>query len=264
MSWAYAGAFIALGLAAGTYGALIGVGGGVLIVPVLLLWQHVAPKDAAGTSMAVVLANAMSGSFTFLRQHRVDVRSGVVFALAGIPGAVLGGLADQVVAPKIFTLLFAAFLGIVGVRLLARPGQTDSGGPAIADAAATSGFQAIPAITIGLAAGFVASLFGVGGGIIFVPTMAYLFAYPAHVATATSTFIIALTAIVATATHAAYHDVLWGPAAWLAVGAIGGAQIGARLAPRVRAAGLLRLFALAVLFAAGWLCYKALSTTGMG
>jgi uncharacterized membrane protein YfcA len=264
MNWANAGAFVALGLAAGTYGALIGVGGGVLIVPVLLLWQHVAPKDAAGTSMAVVLANAASGSVTFMRQRRVDIRSGVVFALAGLPGAVLGGIADQVVAPKIFSLLFAAFLIIVGVRLLLQPGQTASEPPAIADASTTSGFRVLPAVVIGLFAGFVASLFGIGGGIIFVPTMVYLFAYPAHVATATSTFIIALTAIVATLTHAAYHDVLWGPAAWLAVGAIGGAQIGARLAPRVRAAGLLRLFALAVLFAAAWLCYKALATTGTG
>lgn len=258
MSWADAGAFVALGLAAGTYGALIGVGGGVLIVPALLLWQHVAPKDAAGTSMAVVLANATSGSVTFLRQHRVDVRSAIVFAVAGIPGAVLGGMADQIVAPRIFSLLFAAFLGVVGLRLLVHPGQATSTTPGIADAAATRGFRPLPAIVIGLGAGFVASLFGVGGGIIFVPTMVYLFGYPAHVATATSTFIIALTAIVATGTHAAYRDVLWGPAAWLALGAIIGAQIGARLAPRVRAAGLLRLFALAVLVAAGWLSYRSL------
>ena len=264
MNWADAGAFLALGLAAGTYGALIGVGGGVLVVPVLLLWQHVAPKDAAGTSMAVVLANAVSGSATFLRQHRVDTRSGIVFALAGIPGAVLGGVADQIVAPRMFSLLFAAFLILVGLRLLVYPGQSTSTGPAIADAMTTRGFRMLPAIFIGLGAGFVASLFGVGGGIIYVPTMVYLFAYPAHVATATSTFIIALTAIVATATHAAYHDVLWVPAAWLALGAVGGAQIGARLAPRVRAAGLLRLFALAVLIAAGWLCYKALHTSAVG
>jgi len=89
-----AAAFVMLGFVAGTYGTIIGVGGGVLVAPVLLL-AHAAPKEAAGTSMAVVLANAASGSFTFLRQRRVDVRAGLVFAVAGVPGALLGGLADQ-------------------------------------------------------------------------------------------------------------------------------------------------------------------------
>jgi len=258
----HAAAFVGLGFAAGTYGTLIGVGGGVLIVPVLLLWLHVAPKDAAGTSMAVVLANAASGSASFLRQRRVDLRAGIAFALAGIPGAVLGGIADQFVAPRLFSILFATFLAIVGLRLLVRPGQ--SGVPtATANPSVTSGFRVGPAIAIGLVAGFVASLFGVGGGIVFVPTMAYLFAFPAHVATATSTFIIALTAIVATATHAYYHDVLWVPAAWLALGAVAGAQAGARIAPHVHASGLLRLFALAVLIASGWLFYKTFAVPGL-
>jgi uncharacterized protein len=251
-------AFVVLGFVAGTYGTLIGVGGGVLIAPVLLL-AHAAPKEAAGTSMAVVLANAASGSFTFLRQRRVDVRAGLVFAVAGIPGALLGGLADQHVPPRLFSLLFGAFLVVVGIRLLARPGEDRGGGAVVVDERNTAGFAAWPAALIGLGAGFVASLFGVGGGIIFVPTMAYLFAFPVHVATATSTFIIFLTAIVATASHAYYHDVLWGRAILIAIGAIAGAQVGARIAARVRAPRLMRLFALAVLFAAGWLFYKALA-----
>ncbi len=253
-----AAAFVLLGIIAGTYGTLIGVGGGLLVAPVLLL-AHAAPKEAAGTSMAVVLANALSGSYSFLRQRRVDVRSGIVFALAGIPGALLGGLADQHVPPRLFSGLFGAFLAIVSVRLLVRPGVDPGGSAAVADPKNTAGFRPWPAVLIGLGAGFVASLFGVGGGVIFVPTMAYLFSFPAHIATATSTFIIALTAIFATASHAYYHDVLWGRALFIALGAVVGAQLGARIAPRVRAPALMRLFALGVLFAAGWLFYKALA-----
>ncbi len=261
MNLLQAGAFIALGIAAGTYGTLIGVGGGLLVVPVLLL-LHVAPKEAAGTSMAVVLANAASGSLSFLKQRRIDVRSGLIFALAGVPGAVLGGMADQIVPPRIFSLLFGLFLGIVGVRLLLHPGQEAGQAPAVADERTTAGFRPLVAVVIGLATGFVASLFGVGGGIIFVPTLAYLFGFPAHVATATSTFIIALTAVLATASHAHYHDVLWDVALWIAIGAVIGAQLGARIAPRVRASGLLRLFAVAVLIAAVWLFYKGLGAPG--
>jgi len=102
----------------------------------------------------------------------------------------------------------------------------------------------------------------VGGGIIYVPTMSYLFAFPAHVATATSTSIIALTALVATASHTFYHDVRWLAAILLAIGAVAGAQLGARIAPRIRAPGLLRLFALAMLLTAAWLFYRALAPPG--
>jgi hypothetical protein len=209
--------------------------------------------------MAVVLANAASGSVSYLRQRRVDVRSAYVFAVAGAPGALLGGFFDQYVPPKLFSLLFAVLLLVVGVRLFLKPGQDAAGGAAVVGTHNTVGFRPMPALAIGLVAGFLASVFGIGGGIIFVPSMALLFGFPAHIATATSTFIIALTAIVATGSHAYYHDVLWGPAIFIAIGAVAGAQIGARIAPRVRAPRLMRFFSLAVLFAALWLFYKALS-----
>jgi uncharacterized protein len=251
-------AFVVLGVVAGAYGTLIGVGGGVLVVPVLLL-AHVAPKDAAGTSMAVVLANSASGSFSFLRKHRVDVRSGLVFALAGLPGALLGGLADQHVPRRLFSFLFGLLLAFVGARLFINPGNAAGRDAKVADVWNTAGFRPLPAAAIGLLAGFLASVFGVGGGIIFVPSMVYLFAFPAHVAAATSTFVIALTALFGTASHAYYHDVLWLPAVAIAAGAIVGAQIGVQLSQRVRVPQLLRLFSLAVIFAALWLFYKALA-----
>jgi uncharacterized protein len=253
-----AAGFIALGLVAGTYGTLIGVGGGLLVVPVLLM-LHLAPKEAAGTSMAVVLANAASGSLTYLRQRRVDVRAGFVFALAGLPGTLLGGFADQYVHIRLFNLLFGLLLAVVGLRLFVRPGNDTAGEAPLAEERSTGGFRPLPAIAIGFAAGFLASIFGIGGGIIYVPSMVYLFSFPGHVATATSTFVIALTAIFGTASHAYYHDVLWGPALLIAIGAIAGAQVGASIAPRVRVPSLLRLFSLAVLLAAAWLLYRALS-----
>ena len=250
--------FVALGAIAGTYGSLIGVGGGVLIVPVLL-WMHVPAKEAAGTSIAVVLANGVSGSLIYLRDRRVDLRAGFILAIAGLPGALLGGFVDQYVPHRLFEFLFALLLAVVGLRLFARPGQDIAAPAATADATNTAGLRPLPAGAIGLLAGFIASVFGVGGGIVFVPSLAYLFGFPAHVATATSTFVIALTAIFGTASHAYYHDVLWAPAGLIAVGAIAGAQVGARLAPRVRVLHLMRLFALAVLLAAAWLLFRSLA-----
>lgn len=250
--------FLALGFVAGTYGTLVGIGGGLLVVPVLI-FAHYPPKDAAGTSMVVVLANAASGSVSYLRQGRVHLRVAIVFALAGIPGALLGGLVDQYVPRRLFSLLFGLLLAMVAVRIFVTRGTGTNGNGMSAKTASASPFSAPVAAIVGFLAGFVASVFGVGGGLIFVPTMVYVFGFLPHVATATSTFIIALTAIFGTASHAYYHDIRWGPAVAIAGGAIVGAQVGARMAPRVHHSQLLRLFSIAVFLAALWLLYRTIS-----
>lgn len=249
--------FLVLGFVAGAYGTLVGIGGGLLVVPVLI-FAHYPPKDAAGTSMVVVLANAASGSVSYLRQGRVHVRAAFVFALAGIPGALLGGLVDQFVPRRLFSLLFGLLLSIVAVRIFVSRGTVVNGNGTDAPTAITSAFSVPIAAIVGLLAGFVASVFGVGGGLIFVPTMVYVFGFLPHVATATSTFIIALTAIFGTASHAHYHDIRWEPALAIAGGAIVGAQLGSRIAPRVHHSQLLRLFAIAAFLAALWLFHRVL------
>jgi len=250
-------AFLVLGFVAGAYGTLVGIGGGLLVVPVLI-FAHYPPKDAAGTSMVVVLANAASGSVTYLRQARVHLRAAFVFAVAGIPGALLGGLVDQYVPQRLFSLLFGVLLAFVAVRIFVSRGPGVKSNSSSATTANTSAFSTPIAAIVGFLAGFVASVFGVGGGLIFVPTMVYVFGFLPHVATATSTFIIALTAIFGTASHAYYHDIRWGPALAIAGGAIVGAQVGARIAPRIHHSQLIRLFSIAVFLAALWLFYRAL------
>jgi uncharacterized membrane protein YfcA len=249
-------AFVALGLLAGAYGTLIGIGGGLIVVPVLV-FMHFAPREAAGTSLAVVLANSVSGSISYLRLGRVNIRAGVVFALAGLPGALAGGWIDQFLPGKIFNLLFGVLLAIVGIRIYL--GQNDPADAPAADARPDNAreFSLPVAIATGLGAGFVASMFGIGGGLIFVPLMIYGFGFPPHVATATSHFIIALTSLLGTVSHAAYSDVLWIPAIAISAGAAVGAQYGARLAQRIHHTHLLRLFSLAVVLAAAWMFYKA-------
>ncbi|MDQ6779697.1 MAG: sulfite exporter TauE/SafE family protein [Candidatus Eremiobacteraeota bacterium] len=252
MNWLEVLAYIALGLFAGTYGTLVGVGGGLFLVPALIFFAHLPPKEAAGTSMAVVLANAASGSFSYLRQRRVALRTGVVFAAAGLPGALLGGYIDQLLPRAVLGLLLGIFLLILALRLLLQKPQP--GSPADVHAAHTSQWSAV---LIAVGAGFIASMFGVGGGIMYVPLMLYVLRYAPHIATATSTFTIALTALLGTASHAYFGDIHYAAAAMLAVGAIAGAQIGVLLSTRIQAAPLVRLFAAAVLASALWLIYRA-------
>lgn len=263
MSWPEIVAFLLLGFAAGTYGTLVGVGGGLIIVPVLL-FLHVPSKEAAGTSMAVVLANAASGAWSYHGQRRIDVRAGMIFALAGLPGAILGGYADQFIPHRAFGLGFGIFLALMSVRLFlgrrASAAATTQGplapaGNMEASKIATPSASWLAAC-LGFVVGFIASMLGIGGGIAYVPGMVYLFHFLPHAATATSTFIIALTAVFATASHAYYGDVLWGPAIALAAGAVAGAQLGARLARRVASEGLMRFFGVAVLATSIWLIYS--------
>src|SRR5207302_4732351 len=228
------------------YGTMVGLGGGFLLVPAFL-FLHYDSRVAAGTSMAVVLANAASGSISYLRQRRVDVRTALIFAVAGVPGAWLGALVDQHIPQRLFSALFAALLVWVSVRLLTTGSRThaeiegeahrdDEPRPNLPYEAArgylsrdfvdahgvrhTYRYHLAAGVAISLGAGFVASAFGIGGGLVQVPAMVYLFGFPAHVATATSTLIIASTSLFGTASHALFGDVRWTPALLVAVGAV--------------------------------------------
>jgi uncharacterized protein len=282
MHWVESVGLVALGLFAGGYGTMVGLGGGFLLVPVFL-FLNFDPRSAAGTSMAVVLANAASGSVSYLRQKRVDVRTATIFAIAGIPGAWLGAFADQWIPQRVFSLLFAALLAWVGIRLLTtgarshveiedevhrddepRPGLTSehSTGLITRDFQDAQGvrytyrYNIAAGIAVSIGAGFVASAFGIGGGLVQVPAMVYLFGFPPHIAAATSTLIIAGTALIGTISHALYGDVHWTQAILVAAGAIVGAQIGARLAKRVPGAPLMRLLAIGVLITAVKLIWR--------
>jgi hypothetical protein len=106
-----------LGLAVGTFGTLIGAGGGFLLVPILLLmYPHDDPATITSVSLAVVFLNASSGSFAYLRQHKVDVRSGLWFAATAVPGSILGALAVSHIPRTAFEVLLGVVLIAASVR----------------------------------------------------------------------------------------------------------------------------------------------------
>lgn len=272
-----------LGLVAGWYGTMVGLGGGFLLVPAFL-FMGFDPRTAAGTSMAVVLANSTSASFSYLRQRRVDIASGALFALAGAPGAWLGAAVDQVIPERLFASIFAALLLWIGIRLLVapaappasstdrsprddepRPGVIAGNRPGYVtrDLVDASGrryvyrYNIAAALGVSMAGGFISSSLGLGGGIVQVPSMVFLFGFPAHVAAATSHIVIVVQSLVGTVSHARYGDVRWTEAVIVAVGAVVGAQVGAYTATRIAAAPLMRLLAAAVLLTAGKLLWDA-------
>ena len=92
--------FIALGLVVGAYGTLIGAGGGFVLMPLLLLlYPHETPEKLTSISLAIVFLNALSGSGAYARMKRIDYKSGLIFAGATIPGAILGALNTSLCSP---------------------------------------------------------------------------------------------------------------------------------------------------------------------
>lgn len=197
---------VLLAAAACAYGSLVGTGGGFLLAPLLLLlYPERQPEVVTAISLAVVLANAGSSSIVYGRQKRVDRKAGLTFAAATLPGAVAGALLVSVTPRHTFEVVFGAVLLLLAVWLqLPRPGSvittraparfvtrllTDSRGDTYRYA-----YDPYVGAGVGLVVGLVSSLFGVGGGVVFVPAMILLMRFPAVIATATSSFILVFTA----------------------------------------------------------------------
>ena len=262
MSPQTAALLLTLGLVAGTYGTIIGAGGGFVIIPALLLiYPDETPAVVTAISLAVVMVNAASGSAAYARLRRIDYRTGVAFALATVPGAVAGALATHIVPRRTFDILFGVVLISVSSYIALRPTLSEGARGwqprantyrSLADAEGTRysyAFNWQTGVIISFVVGLVASFLGLGGGIIHVPVMVALLGFPAHIAVATSHFILVFTALTATLVHVADGTLAndWPKVIPLAVGAVAGAQVGARLSQRLPEKAIVRLLAFALL-----------------
>jgi uncharacterized membrane protein YfcA len=262
-----------VGLGVGTYGTLVGVGGGFIVVPLLLLAYKLSPAAAAATSLVVVFLNAASGSLTYLRAGRVDVRTGVILALATIPGAVVGPFIAERLPERGFKIFFGLFLIAMSTLLFLRPERKEH-----ETALARDGFgyvhrsfsdrsgttfdysYSLPlALAISLGVGVLSSTLGIGGGIVHVPALIHLMSFPVHIATATSQFVLAITAAAGVSEYARRDLVEWPLALAVGAGVILGAQIGAQLSRRIHGRGIVRLLTIAVIALAGRLLWAGIA-----
>jgi uncharacterized protein len=253
---------IPLGYAIGAYGTLIGAGGGFLLVPaLLLLYPKESPEFITSVSLAVVFFNAASGSAAYAHMKRIDYRSGSLFAVATIPGAILGAVTTAMIPRRAFDVLFGVLLLAASVFLVrnpekrARPDEEPSTGTMIRRLMEADGtehifrFNPVLGFVLSLGVGYLSSLLGIGGGIIHVPALVHLLSFPVHIATATSHFILAFMAFVGTAAHvkvgAFHHHGLFRTGA-LAIGVMAGAQLGARLSSRIHGSWIIRCLGIAL------------------
>lgn len=249
-----------LGLAVGCFGTLIGAGGGFILVPVLvLLYPYESTQTITSISLTVVFFNALSGSVGYLRQRKVDVRSALWFCVAAVPGSIAGALATGFMPRAVFELVLGVVLVGAAALLLLAPQPAAGKDPPAEDALGPwIKHRRLMGLSLAFAVGFVSSLLGIGGGIIHVPALVHALGFPVHVATATSHFVLAVTAGAGTAAHVAAGTFQHGVrrAAALAVGVVVGAQLGARWARHAPPVLILRGLAIALLLVGARIVYQ--------
>ncbi|WP_109694079.1 sulfite exporter TauE/SafE family protein [Chitinophaga deserti] len=253
---------VLIGFGIGTFGTLIGAGGGFILMPLLLLmYPNMEPDVLTSISLAVVCLNATSGSVAYARKKRIDYRSAAIFAVATLPGAILGAMATSVISRHTFNLILGGLLIVIAIFLILKPNRgayaagTLKGKCVDRDLTERSGeqhqyrFNIWYGIAISFAVGFISSLLGIGGGIIHVPALISVLNFPIHIATATSHFILAIMSLAGTIVHMIQGSFWegWQTALSIGIGVVVGAQLGAGLSSKVKPKGIMIALAGALL-----------------
>lgn len=252
----FALAAFALAVAAGILGALLGLGGGIIVVPALTLLLGVDIRYAIGASIVAVIATSSGSALRFLREGLVNVRLALFLELATVCGALVGATLAGVVDHRVLYFVFSVVAVTIGVLML-RPGHGPAppvgdaatlsrrlrlGGVCRDDAGGSEERYEVARTPLGLAmctaAGGVSGLLGVGGGFLKVPAMNVAMGVPLKVATATSNFMIGITAAASAGVFFHRGDVAPCVAAPVAIGVVAGALLGTRLHRRIPAGGL--------------------------
>ncbi len=238
----------------GIAAALVGIGGGVFMAPILILIYGFLPKQASGTSITAIIFTSISSTIIYKKQRRIDYVVGLILAATTIPGAFLGSYATSIVPSQTLGIVFAVFLLFVALRMLIglnqekpRKENKESRGWSrkIID---RDGIEFLYQTDIrltpffGFSAGFFSGLLGIGGGSLLVPAMHLGMGVPMHITVATSMFIMIFTSISGSITHFYLGNVSFEHALLLALGVIFGARIGAKTAKKVSARGLRKTF----------------------
>lgn len=284
---------VAGGAAAGMFGSLLGLGGGILIVPLLAFGFGVPLRESVAVSLVAVIVTSTAGAGVYLRRHVANLRLGMVLELFTAFGALVGGVLAFALDERVLAGLFAIVLTWVAISMVrqgrrspmrATPSATDDEEPADPD----HGEEPVPALgpeaaaatpvtftdTLGgdgygvhrlrfgmgasVGAGLVSALLGVGGGIIKVPVMNVAMGVPLKVATATSNMMIGITATSSAVIYLLAGEIdpyLAGPTA---LGVFVGASVGSRVAGRVDVAVIRWLFVIVVLYTALGMARRAL------
>lgn len=255
-------AIVLVGFGTGALGSMVGIGGGVLLIPLLTLWVGVPIHAAIGASLVAVIATSSAAATAYLHDRLTNVRLAMVLETATASGAILGGLTAALLSRSLLGAIFAGALAVVGISMLRKKegvsleeeakGNLRLGGEYYDHALrrqVSYGVRNLPAgLLVSFLAGNVSGLLGIGGGVIKVPAMVLAMGVPMRAAVATSNFMIGVTAVASAFVYYSRGFVLPQVAVPTAIGVFLGSIIGTRLATRMRGRRLEIIFAVVLLF----------------
>jgi uncharacterized membrane protein YfcA len=286
------------GFAAGVFGSLLGLGGGILIVPLLTLGFGLDLRAAVGVSLVCVIMTSSAAAGVYLERHVANLRLGMSLELFTAIGALVGGSIAFLVDERFLSVLFAALLGYVAFSMLRGPGReadvdvdvdADDGGAG--ESAVVGGARGVTtpgwrlSTSVGTRQAFLASvagpgyevrnlgrgvvgatgagvasaLLGIGGGIIKVPLMHLTMGVPLRVATATSNLMIGITAAASAVIYLLRGEIDPYIAGPTAIGVFLGATLGSRVAHRIGLRYLRLLFVVVMVYTAIQMLLRAAS-----
>jgi uncharacterized protein len=235
---------------------VLGIGGGLFIIPSVTLFLGVSLKHAIAASIVAVIATSLAGGNVYLRSHIADMRLGLILALATAPSAVVGALLAARISERLLAAVFAVILATSAYRMFSwrQSAQTTSehgrqqAGPgtsrlrfrsAYRESNGETVYYTVKRVPAGVAAstvaGLISGLLGVGGGIVQVPVMNLLMEVPIKVATTTSTYIIGITALAGAFVYYNHRPSFVDPslAVPVTIGVFIGATVGSNLLGRI-------------------------------
>jgi len=217
---------VPLGFAAGVLGSILGLGGGIIVVPVLTFFGY-SPTLAASTSLFAAFSNAVASTISYTRQKRIQFSIGLKLGLLSIPGTILGAYISSEITPSLFKILFGLVLIVSAIYIFINrkieSKQRNQSKQVMLFAVGASFF-----------AGIISSLFGIGGGIVFVPLMVIVMGLSMKEAAPTSQFILLFASAAGLAAHSALGHPDFIQALLLAAGAFAGGFVGARLSVDIK------------------------------
>jgi hypothetical protein len=263
---------------------MLGVGGGLMMVPILTLWMGIPMQYAIGSSLVSIVINACTATSVYIDNHVTNLKLGLLLATTLIPGAVAGALLASKLSSPVLSLLFGALMIYVCYTLIPRkpnrlspeefeatrdPHEKEHAphawldgsyyDPAIRQEVSYQAHRPVTGMATGFFAGVISSLLGVGGGIINVPVMNLLMKVPIKAAIATSSLLLAFTTMTGSLIYAYNGYVMPYIIAPLIPGIFLGARLGTAIARRVQSRALMVIFIVFLLATSVLMILRALN-----
>jgi uncharacterized protein len=244
-----------LGFLVGILASMTGVGGGIIVVPLLTLAFSFSPANAVGTSLAAILFTATAATLSYSRQKRIYYKTAIVLASMTAPGAFFGAYLTSVISSDLLGLFFGAFLIIISLYIMIettglRKKETKDEAIFVRD------FEKelfankrilFFGVTLSFFGGIASGLLGIGGGIVLVPIMTIILGMTIHFAVATSMLVMIITSLSGIGQHFFLGNINFEYALLLGLGSILGAQVGAYASKKISGKNLRIIFSIFLL-----------------